>query len=64
MGDMFTKFIEAAAMKDQTADSVIKAFYKGWICRYGCPTNALSDQSRHFEASAFEKLCDKLEYKN
>ena len=26
IGDMFTKFIEAEAMKDQTADSVIKSF--------------------------------------
>ena len=32
MGDMFTKFTEAEAMKDQTADSVMKAFYKGWVC--------------------------------
>ena len=60
MGDTFTKFIEAEAVKDQTAGSITKAIYKRLICRYGCPTKVLSDQGRNFEASAFKKLCDKF----
>jgi hypothetical protein len=39
VGDMVSKYLEAIHMKEQTADSVVKAFWKGWVTRHGCATS-------------------------
>lgn len=39
MIDRFTRWPEAIALSDITADTVAKNLYENWICRYGCPNN-------------------------
>ena len=41
IGDMFSKYLEAVPIKDQTADSVVKAVWQGWVTRHGCPTSLM-----------------------
>lgn len=60
IGDMFSKYIEAVPMKDQTADTVVKAFWKGWITRHGCPMTLLSDQGKNVDGTLMKVLCDKF----
>ncbi|XP_017780487.1 PREDICTED: uncharacterized protein LOC108565493 [Nicrophorus vespilloides] len=44
-------------MEDQEAATVTRAFYSGWIARFGTPLKITTDQSRQFESSLFEHLC-------
>ena len=45
--DYYTKWPEAAPLKDKTAVSVAKFIYSV-ICRHGCPEIEISDQGREF----------------
>jgi transposase InsO family protein len=47
-------------MKEQTADSVVKAFWKGWVTRHGCPTSLLSDQGKNVDGAAIRALCEQF----
>ena len=58
IGDMFSKYVEAEPMKDQTADTVVQTFWKGWVTRHGCPTTLLSDQGKNVDGTTMRALCD------
>jgi hypothetical protein len=53
--DYFTKFPEAIAIPDKSAETVANAFTREIICRYGCPAVVLSDNGTEF-AGAFAEL--------
>jgi len=44
----FSKWCEARALMDKTAESVAKFLYDDIICRHGCPEIQISDQGREF----------------
>ncbi|KAI8516381.1 hypothetical protein Bbelb_049620 [Branchiostoma belcheri] len=48
--DYFTKWVEIFPMEDETAESVAKCFYKGWICVHGPPQSLHTDQGRNFDS--------------
>src|SRR5215216_3369751 len=62
--DYLTKWPEAKAMKEATAENVVKFIYEGIICRHGCPKIILSDRGTHFKNKLVEGLCEKFEIKH
>src|SRR5215216_1848683 len=62
--DYLTKWPEAKAMKEATAENVVKFIYEGVICRQGCPKIILSDRGTHFRNKLVEGLCEKFEIKH
>jgi transposase InsO family protein len=46
--DYYTKWVEAKALRDNTAFSTAKFPYEHIWCCYGCPIELVSDQGTHF----------------
>src|SRR3989440_2638265 len=62
--DYLTKWPEAKAMKEATAENVIEFIYKRIICRHGCPKIILSDRGTHFRNKLVDGLCEKFRIKH
>jgi transposase InsO family protein len=54
--DRFSRWMEAIPLQDITADSVCRAMYREWICRFGVPHRCTSDQGRQFMSDLFRKF--------
>ena len=54
--DYCTKWVEAKALRDNTAASTAKFLYECIWCRYGCPIELISDQGGHFLGQVVESL--------
>ncbi|UYV71315.1 hypothetical protein LAZ67_8002606 [Cordylochernes scorpioides] len=48
--------LDSFPISDKTAISVAKAFFRGWISRYGVPATITTDQGREFESHLFKDL--------
>jgi len=59
--DQFTKWIEAAPLPDQTAETVARATVDFLISRMGCPLEIFTDQGTNFTSQVFSQLCSVLE---
>ncbi|PIK37693.1 Retrovirus polyprotein [Apostichopus japonicus] len=57
MTDIFSKFTQAVATKDQTAESTAQALISHWFNRYGVPKRLHSDQGRNFQSALVRQLC-------
>lgn len=62
--DRFTRWTEAVPITDITAESVAKAFLLGWVARFGCPTNVVTDRGRQFESALFAQLSKTLGFRH
>ena len=55
--DHFTKHILAYVTPDQTAKTIAKILYGGYISISGAPARLLSDRGTSFTSSIIEELC-------
>ena len=53
----FTKWVEAYALPDETAETVAEALVNDFVSRYGTPISIHSDQGRNFENTLFQEVC-------
>ena len=57
ISDHFSKFTEAYALKDQTAESVAKILVNEWFVKKGPPEELHSDQGANFESKLVHEIC-------
>jgi hypothetical protein len=62
--DYLTKWPEAKALREATAENVVEFIYKDIICRHGCPKTILSDRGTHFRNRIVDELCEKFRIKH
>ena len=55
--DHFTKHVLAYVTPDQTAKTVAKFLYQGYISILGAPTRLLSDRGANFMSSVINEVC-------
>ena len=60
MVDQFTKWVEAVAVPNQTAEVVARAAMDQFFSRMGCPREIITDQGSNFESQLFYELCELL----
>ena len=58
--DYFTKWPEAAPLKDGKASTVAKFIFSNVICRHGCPSEIRSDRGPSFQNQLIKELCDRF----
>ena len=57
----FTKWAEAYAVPDNTAQTVADKLLNEFVCRFGVPQCIHTDQGREFESHLFARICEILE---
>lgn len=58
--DRFTNWPEAVPTADMTAETVARAIYENWICKYGTPIRLTSDLGTNFQSELFSNLLKML----
>jgi hypothetical protein len=62
--DYMTKWPEARALSEATAEQVANFIYEDIICRHGCPQKILSDRGTHFNNQLITRLMEKFQIKH
>ena len=57
VADYFTRWIEAYALPNQTAEVTAQALVHEFLSRFGCPLEIHTDQGRNFQSDLFQELC-------
>ena len=57
----FTKWLECAAIPNQSAETVALEVLKHFIATFGCPLEIHSDQGQNFQSGLFLSLCKALD---
>jgi len=60
IGDVFSKYIHAIPLKDQTAKTVSDAFLTNWVYVHGTPYFLLTDQGSNVDGSIMKDICNSL----
>lgn len=55
--DLFSKWVEAVPLINQTAASVAQAFVQNVVLRHGSPESLLTDQGTNFESLLMKEVC-------
>jgi hypothetical protein len=62
--DYLTKWPEARALSEATAEKVADFIYEQIICQHGCPQIILTDRGTHFNNNMISRLMEKFEIKH
>ena len=62
--DYLTKWPEAKALGEATAENVATFIYESIICRHGCPNRILSDRGTHFNNRIVAALMNRFQIKH
>ncbi|CAH1254301.1 GIN1 [Branchiostoma lanceolatum] len=57
LSDYFSKWVEVFPMADETAATVARVIFEGWVCVHGPPERIHTDQGRNFESTLLAELC-------
>ena len=60
IGDYFTKWKEAFAIRDMEAVTVARCLVNEVICRFGVPDSLHTDQGKNFESALVREICEVL----
>ena len=63
IGDLFSKYIEAVPLVNQSAPNVVQALKERWILKYGNPLFLLSDQGSNVDGTLVQEVCKALHIK-
>ena len=56
--ELFSHYVEAISLKDQTATSIVNAFMEGWVYRgHGVSNIMLTDQGNNVDGLGVHELC-------
>ena len=58
IGDLFSKYVQAVPLRDQTAPSILRAFSSHWLYIHGVPSFLLSDQGSNVDGNVIREFCD------
>ncbi|XP_049326794.1 uncharacterized protein LOC125786977 [Astyanax mexicanus] len=58
--DQFTRWVEAYAIPDQTAETTVQKLVFEFVARFGSPLEIHTDQGRNFESDLFAQVCHLL----
>ena len=61
--DYLTKWPEAFAAADQTAETIARLLMEQIICRHGIPQELLSDRGQNFLSNLIQEICKVLQVK-
>ena len=61
--DYLTKWVEAFAVADQTAETIARLFVEGVVCRHGAPQELLSDRGANFLSDLVSEVCKLFDVK-
>ena len=56
--DYFSKWSEAYALPDHTAQAIANKLTTEFICRFGAPLRIHTDQRPEFESHIFARICE------
>src|SRR2546421_445754 len=62
--DYLTKWPEARAFPEATAEVTAQFIYENIICQHGCPQIILSDRGTHFRNTMIKKLMERFQIKH
>ena len=57
IADYFTRWVEAYALPNQTAETIAQTLVIEFLSRFGCPLEIHTDQGRNFQSDLFGELC-------
>ena len=60
IGDIFSKYIEAVPLRDQSASTAVDALLDYWIIYHGNPFYLLSDQGSNIDGLVIDEICLKF----
>ena len=55
--DAFSKYAELVALPDKKAETVAKAIFERWVCRFSVPRMIVTDNGKEFANEMLEDLC-------
>ncbi|XP_063547679.1 uncharacterized protein LOC134755131 [Cydia strobilella] len=56
--DRYTRWPEVVPLQEITAEAVARGLLHGWITRFGCPNDIVTDRGRQFESCLFKHLSE------
>lgn len=60
-GTQFSKWVELADIRDQTAEVIAAQFLSRFISTFGCPLEVHTDQGKNVDSNLFKTLCEPLQ---